>query len=239
LNSSFLFASFSNGVVKQWKVVDGSHVRTLRSSNGGGAHGLQLAPDNSRIYFEAQAKRAEGASNVGELWDLAADKLLKQFENPAMVRMSPDGTKLLITWKMPEFSITMYDSLFYDTATGSKIGQLDHANLPDSLVFSPDGSEVAAGANRGVIRWSAANAQTEGPSMSYVQVAVAQEQFGYDPESFYLEGATGPHVRTMVYSPDGKQLITLDAGFAVLWDLGQKSMKPVRFLNPTDSGSQD
>jgi WD40 repeat protein len=121
----------------------------------------------------------------------------KEF-TPASPALSPDGTMIAEAIWSPAFSVAVWD---ITTGNKSKIFT-GHADVVNSIAFTPDGNALVSGSEDGTIKvWNVHTGQK-------IKTLLKQEK-----DNIYA-------VRSMALSPDGKLLASgLSGGNIELWDL--------------------
>jgi WD40 repeat protein len=124
----------------------------------------------------------------------------------------PEGRKLL-AWS-PDWTTAVFgaiDTMLWDLATNRLIFKIN-ADFTTSAAFSPDGKTVVTGGSDGMARlWDTATGRTIGEPMA--QDTATGRPAGGDPREDHDQ------VERVVFSPDGKTILTRTRGSVRLWDL--------------------
>jgi WD40 repeat protein/tetratricopeptide (TPR) repeat protein len=188
----------SDGCARLWTAATGQLVAPPLRHSWPGVYVMTFSPDG-RLLATASQTPNEDPFVFGEvrLWDAATGRALgpplPHANWVAALAFSPDG-KVLVTGG--------YDSAvhFWDTAKGTPLGRpLFLGDIVQSLAFSPDGKILAVGHTP----------RNPGPSgLTLLNVAHRRRI-----------GKTVPGPRWfLLFSPDGKRLLTADSGTLRLWN---------------------
>ncbi len=157
---------------------------------------------DSEVVFSTDGRwlAAVGSDNAIYVWDVAnsqqAAKLEGHTSTPISLSFNPDST-MLVTGSADR-TIRLWN--VGDWTQASIIDSLDGTNLSSvsRVRFSPDGTTFVSGHNNSVVIWDALTGGAQ------IQISIA---------------GTGS-VAELLYSPDGTQIITIDASYQIIqaWD---------------------
>ena len=221
-----LASGMDNGLVELWVVETGERTGTLRHANRGRITAVVFSPDGTRL--------ASGSWNqVITLWDVAARRETGAWEVPRednsfwslSVAFAPDGGSLASGFQ--DGSVRLWD-----VATRTEVATLGwHTDRVTSVSFSPDGSLLAsAGAWRDPnIRLWNIETRTGIATLTGHRGAISSVAFSvpggatlasgswdrtirlWDPakhEEITALEALGEGIMTVVFSPDGTNLVS-------------------------------
>jgi WD40 repeat protein/tetratricopeptide (TPR) repeat protein len=170
-------------------------------------YALAFSPDGTRL----------ASANVGDVvvWEVASGTRLASWDQPGPslqnMRFTPDGSRLLLAWlEAVSREAHRYAARAWDTRTGQPVSPLitsrhlygEREVTSGDAVFSPDGRRLALTdwvGDRAVVR--------------VVDVATGNDRFALKPDR------PDDWFTRLEYAPDGKQLLTSEAGLgARLWD---------------------
>jgi WD40 repeat protein len=205
------------------------------------AHGYRFSLPQTRnvqsVRFSPDGKRLVTDSNdqTIKLWDVATGKLLWELNGPggnggSVVVMSADGQRLAGNSRDQTVKI-------WEAATGRELLVLNgHTRAVFAVAFSPDGSKLASGGlDRSVKLWDTATGQ-ELRTLNGHASLIESLAFSADGKRFATasqdnivklwDPATGREIASLstqafrTFSPDGKKLVTTQAGSNALkiWD---------------------
>ena len=183
-------------------------------------------PKISYLTFTPDGKNlvAVGRDGTAHIWELATGKLVRRLDGHpwenSTASLSPDG-KLLVSTYAPEDWLSGTGSIIlWDIATGRELRSIEGMNGERfwSVAFSPDGKMFAASAS--TISHGGFGSHEGNPQIRLWEVATGQETLALE---------TPGHNHSLVFTPDGKTLITDGAwelwseGTTIrLWDLARK-----------------
>jgi WD40 repeat protein len=170
----------------------------------------------AQVYLVAFSRDGKRLASVNRdsvvVWDFVAGRRLASWPAPAgyaaVLRFSPNGARLLLAWSYEVFRDNLaFDARVWEAATGRPVTGVLKPTTGNNASdcdgdFSPDGRRVALAAGT-----------AEGGTLVAWDLATGAEV----PPSRNLQ--TAPH--SVVYSPDGKLLLTADNDNAArLWHAG-------------------
>ncbi|HEY1016321.1 MAG TPA: WD40 repeat domain-containing protein [Herpetosiphonaceae bacterium] len=174
-----------------------------------GAELLAIMPYDRRIYdlaFDPSGRRIATSSRFIQIWDATDGRELLRappessydpnvrIRHSYHFRFSPDGSRL---------AALQGAAIVYDTATGAELIRFPGEAVADaiSLAWSPDGTKLAIGGQRG-------------------QATIWDAATGREPSGWLRElQAPGDMVSALAWSPDGTKLATAnDHNLAIVWD---------------------
>ena len=200
---------------QQDRVVSGSDDETIRVWRlGPGVSTL----DVDRLGYQTVAGyRPDGTvfltagySSQIELWDAAAGALSARLDlggsrSATSAAFSPDGTTIAVTSRLlrPNGETSGGGLQLMDAVTGEHlwINEVNGSEAPLSVVFAPDGRQVATMWSDGTVRVHESSDGSEGAT--------------YHPQHRSRVSATG---KLIAFSPDGRLLAFADRSDGVLWD---------------------
>jgi WD40 repeat protein/serine/threonine protein kinase len=230
------------GEVKVWDIQTGKELHSLN----GGAASVAFSPDG-KLLASAGSLHEGGREPVGEVkvWDAQTGKEIHSLKGGGeSVAFSPDG-KLLASAGSVYKGLQHQGSevKVWDAQTGKEILTLNAGGpFPGvssgrgglSATFSPDGKRLASASGKEIKLWDAQTGKEllalkgGGVSVAFSPdgkrlassgngVKVWDAQTG--EELLTLKGHTDDHVGRVVYSPDGKRLVTASRDKTVkVWD---------------------
>ena len=183
----FIASAVDEKNVRLWDVTTGKHIATF-TGHTDLIHSIAFSPDGSTIASASSDKTVR-------LWDVATGKHIKTLEGHTntvyTVAYSPDGNTIVTGVGYGNDGICIWD-----VVTGELISTLKDRGPKFSIVFSPDGTTIAAASGGGVNLWDA-------------DAGILLKT---------LSGHSGL-VETIVYSPDGTTIASVDGdGTMILWD---------------------
>ncbi len=237
-NSLRLLALCDDNVARVWETLTGRLVSQFKPK----ARFLRLSPDGHRVFVVDTEQR-------GRLWNadngrLLNDELVRieggtwgEFSHDSQRILTPVHERVVRQWEVTDgrpigaelvhdsevthasFSpddnviLTVTDNQsawVWDAHTGSLIGQpLRHQQPVVHARFSPDGLRVATVTADNTLRvWDTRTGQPLGDSLRIAGAA-----------SFATQVSTGPGVRAVEFSPDGRWLAVALGSDAVLWEI--------------------
>jgi eukaryotic-like serine/threonine-protein kinase len=226
----------SGRTVSVWDVEAGKELLTFRGHRGT-VYGAAFNPDGKRILSfswsvedgeprnDEPMKRQPGEVKV---WDARGGKELLALgglkgEVYAAV-FSPDGRRLATVEVKPqevrrdeqrvvdailEDDVPLREVKVWDAQSGRELVTLNgHTDHVTTIVFSPDGKQIAGGSSKGEVK-------------------------GWDAESgahLFTLGGHGCRVKRIAYSPDGKRIASGDEdGMVKVWDaIGKKELHTLK-----------
>jgi WD40 repeat protein len=217
--------------------VDNTSSRFL--NHGAPVIDVSFSPDNLQVA-------TAGQDGVVTIWDVQKGTRIMDFKNPTsalFVVFSPDGTKL---------AVGLHDQIIiWDVAKQTQISQLAQTGDINVLSFSKDGRWLATGSSDSTIYlWDAKNLTSAQPLNIFRQTdAVLTFEFSPDLRWLAVGGADNlvhlwdlgsnseiariPHtdkVSSLLFSQDGKQLITVSRKIIQIWDLALVPRIPAQDL---------
>ncbi len=217
---------------RQWDAASGQPVGPpMQHSESVGA--VAFSPDGKRILTGSSDKTAQ-------LWDAASGQpiggRLTHSDTVLSVAFSPDG-KTILTGSGDRTARR------WNAATGRSLGPpLEHLGNVNSVAFSPDGKKILTGSNDKTARqWDAATGEPLGPPLAHLGGGVFSVAFSPDGKTILtgsLDGTArlwdaatgqpiGPPMRqasstqgsrlSVLYTQDGRSLVTSDFGAARQW----------------------
>ncbi|MEW5962425.1 MAG: TIR domain-containing protein [Pseudomonadota bacterium] len=182
--------------VMLWDAADGAPVRTLKGHMHT-AHSARFSGDGDHLVTSSQ----DGSARLWR-WTAGAPEIDVRSDRDAglrLARLSVDDTVVVTASQDGKARI-------YDTASGRRIGELDHGDteLTDARI-APDGSLIATASNDGRIKiWSTAN------------------------HKLLAELGDEWQVQSMTFSPNGKLLAVVEVeGPVRLWDIESRTRLPL------------
>jgi WD40 repeat protein len=184
------------GEVKVWDAQTGRELLTLKGHTRA-VVSVAFSPDGTRLA--SSSSLPNGISNRNErvevkVWDAQTgqESLTLQGHRRSVdsVAFSPDGKRLATLSRDNTVKV-------WDAQTGQEIRSLEvrHSSINGSVAFSPDGKRLASSSNGAL--------ESEG---SPGEVKVWDAQTGQ--ELLTLKGHAGRQVTSVVFSPDGKRLVS-------------------------------
>jgi WD40 repeat protein/beta-lactamase regulating signal transducer with metallopeptidase domain len=178
---------------------------------GGSSPGLTFTPDGKAVVVVSAEVKDGALTSTVKFWDVTTGQEVRELKGPlgnvSALAISPDG-KVLVYTSGPTaraFDATMGDELYEFRLTGPPLG----------LVFSPDGKRlVVTGRNQQARVHDAAT----GKELYAVGDPVGPTLTGTASVAFIGSLPANAEVRTLAFSPDGKQVVTASGGTVRLWD---------------------
>jgi RNA polymerase sigma factor (sigma-70 family) len=231
-----LFTGGRDGVVKQWDVAAGRHVRTLERHYAW-VETLAVSPDGRTVA-------SSGQDGVIRLWDAATGKDAcpqpGHRYNVCQAALTPDGkTALTAGWD--------HTLRWWDAGTGRELRTVSLPGAVNGLAVSPDGRTVLATVHEERLRtWDLGSGRETTPADLPRGLQVGA--LAFTPDGRKLITASGPHVaildwpemkvrhtfdlpkpakqpgendcRSLAVSPDGRWLVTVAERYWFRMDKG-------------------
>lgn len=175
-----------------------------------------------KVALSPDGKQAATASYVNEilLWDTASGKRLRTFScDSAIIQrllFSPDGQQLLVLGLHFEGFSQSSRWMLFETASGRQLLSGDGKDCYPDIVFSPDGKQLVYGGGEIQDGWK------QGPG----RVTVLDAGTGKELRSFQAHETP---ILGLVFTPDGRQLLTSDGAQGIVWDW--ETFQQIRTLN--------
>ncbi len=144
---------------------------------------------------------------------------------------SPDGTKIVTAGakgnSLPDSSRSEYTSgrliRLSDVKSGHELQTLATHDGPACLTFSPDGNTVAFGEYRKIRLWNTETGETLDIALDILSADTShfdQDEIDKIPDEFKIQiNELAPTISALVFSPDGKKLVSATLGGKVeMWD---------------------
>ena len=144
---------------------------------------------------------------------------------------SPDGTKIVTAEakgnSLPDSSRSEYTSgrliRLSDVKSGHELQTLATHDGPACLTFSPDGNTVAFGEYRKIRQWNTETGETLDIALELLSADTShfdQDEIDKIPDDFKTQiNELAPTISALVFSPDGKKLVSATLGGKVdMWD---------------------
>jgi WD40 repeat protein len=136
-DSARLVTVGDDNIVRGWN--SGSGEEILRLAHEVAVTGISFSPDSSRLITTS-------ADHTIRLWDLASGTAVSRVQGGDLRVFSPDRT-LLATGRGPVIHLV-------DLATGTELARIRHEERVQSLIFDPEGAQLATRAGRSVALWA-------------------------------------------------------------------------------------
>ncbi len=193
------FLGFRATEVQIWDAHSGRPIGKPRRTPIVGDQFATFSPDSKRFAL------APGDGTAWVLDTLTGQPVLGPFQagqRVSQLEFSPDGRRLVAATREGNRSDTPSHARIWDLTTGGLIGTpLEQPGWIDAAHFSPDGSRLL------LLGWNG----PQGYGARLVEVATGQ------PDAIQLP--TSSHPSQVIFSPDGRLLLTQEYGAARLWDL--------------------
>jgi WD40 repeat protein/beta-lactamase regulating signal transducer with metallopeptidase domain len=224
-NGQTLAGRTSNGTLFLWTAATGKEIRRITpparpqgntivlAIGGGGADapGMAFTPDSKALAAAATDYQKDKTINSVKLWDVATGREIQQIKSPgagvSAVAVGPSGRLAYAGGGV--IHLCAVDS-------GKEVRQV---KMLDSgvaaLVFSLDGKTLAArGRNQKVRLWETQTGK------ELQQLADAEPAARRTGGNFVILGSgfSGPEMRALALSPDGKRLASASGSTVRLWD---------------------
>lgn len=211
----WLAAAFSKHTVKLWNSADGKELRQFQGA-GKGITAIAFSPDGAWLASASWNRSAErGVWGIVEIWDVATGALIQQLEygeKPLVsIAFSPNGKYLAVgSWEVQK-TVAVWDVVKAAAAAQGAQWQApklfaseadEQYKAVQSISFSPDSQQLAAGGKDGRIRiWDIATQQ----------------------RVHTLGGRGWGHskwVNSIAFSPDGQRLVSASTDQTLrVWDV--------------------
>jgi WD40 repeat protein/tetratricopeptide (TPR) repeat protein len=239
-DGTLVASASSDATARVWDIHSHMPVRTLGGHLANVTH-VAFAPDSSELATSS----ADGTIRVWDLTRPPGDQVLSGHEQEIRrVRFSPDGSRVATA----DFGGVIR---FWDAGTGELQKTLAAGAGFDDFAFTPDGSGIAAWAERAVSIWTLADDSRRilrdeidvaslgfSPGGELLAVSTAFWQSRDPGVILLLDTSTGrelreipaPHVEAFTFTSDGARLVTASRnGDVKIWDLAtgaeQRSMR--------------
>ncbi|KAE9391068.1 hypothetical protein BT96DRAFT_1024263 [Gymnopus androsaceus JB14] len=198
-----------------WKAATGQQIQKLEGHSGS-VHSVAFSPDGKQVVSSSYDKKVC-------IWNVATGQQIQRleghFHRVYSASFSPDGKKVV--------SVSGDNTIrIWDAATGRQIQNLS-CDWVKSVVFSPDGKQVAFGIDKGVFKWNIASGEkikmvsnsTEGP-VAFSRDGKQLVSGGHHDYHVHIwDLSTGQQnaqinirhfgrVHSVAFSPDGKQVVS-------------------------------
>jgi WD40 repeat protein/beta-lactamase regulating signal transducer with metallopeptidase domain len=221
-----LAARIGNGALLVWEVESGKLLHDIKlptretgnmvvlaiGGDGGDAPGMAFTPDSKALVGAATEYKKEEAAHSVKFWDLASGKELHKVPVPGGVNVS--GVALSPDGKLVAYGAG--DSIHLcEVSSGTELRKLRTGRVI-SAAFTPDGKALAVRARNQRLRlWDVET----GKELHQLSDADPPPQ-GMGGLAFVIVGAfSGPEVRALAFSPDGKQIAAAAGSTVRLWDV--------------------
>lgn len=188
-----VLASVDRSVNAKIKLWDTATHEKIREIDSGFSFCLAFSPDGKVLATSGQYAEVQ-------LWDPETGKKLATLEGrkrPAtMLAFSPDGKTLASACVKPAVAIRQDgDITLWDVANRKETGTIAAKIKPYCLAFNPDGMILACGGHEGE---------------NYVDKIVLWDLAAGEETTLFKDprGRPGSGINSMVYTPDGKTLVT-------------------------------
>jgi WD40 repeat protein len=207
-NGATLATGSEDNTVKLWNTSTHKLLKTLR----GHRQKIQSVAFslNGETLATAAAAVGHGTGSV-KLWNVSSRRLIKTFEEFETAAFTPDGTALAMVKANTEKRKTGAPSsrilTFWDLSTKEVINTFKGNHIPkDLLVFSPDGKTLAG--------------RTPKKRVNILDVAT-----GRRIKTIREDGQNMGDLVSLVFSPDGKILVTRSWTGLKLWDTANQQLQ--------------
>jgi len=200
------------GTLKLWDLATGKEIQEIKAFNDSVKY-VAFYPDDKKVL----SLEEDALGQDIKLWDLETGKEIEEFRKKFMkkgkrwyesIDLSADG-RLIVGANHEEMILSLFDS-----TTGKRIRKFKNGKRETqaaSVAISPDGSLVASGWTR-----NAAPAYGDAP-LTLWETRKGKRQ------RLFSEDIHRPFYSKLLFSPDGRRLVSSDRRNITVWDVSSGS----------------
>jgi WD40 repeat protein len=190
-DEKLLATGYEDGTAIAWDLAAGTRLSTLETLQRR-IDSVAFTPDGQRLLT--------GSIDGAILWDVATRSKLRTFEGSVRsAALTPDG-KTVVTWPYvwSFFTPPQEDAVLWNAATGKRLHFI-RGFYPGEIhvAFSPNSKQVL---------------------ITDASLQVRAYEMDTATKVFTINPLSNPRYVRVVYSPDGKQILTASSDQAIFWD---------------------